>query len=155
MIANSAELIRDYLQVAHLAGLAISEADLLYERLAAPHRPPTLPKDKQAVYIFSLAAAPHTVLKVGKAGAKSGARFSSQHYKPGRARSNLARSLTLSPDKWPQLGIASLNKDNVAAWIYANTEREHFFLPAAHGTLALSLLEVFVQCRLNPLFEGG
>jgi hypothetical protein len=50
------------------------------ERLSAPHVPPTkLPHGKIAVYVFS--KGPY-VLNVGKAGAKSQTRYTSQHHNP-------------------------------------------------------------------------
>jgi hypothetical protein len=40
------------------------------------------------------------------------------------------------------------------AWIERNTSRFHVFLPTRAGAPALSLLEAFLQCRLQPVFEG-
>lgn len=37
------------------------------------------------------------------------------------------------------------------AWILDNTTRVNFIIPSRYGVFALSLLEVFVQCRLNPM----
>jgi hypothetical protein len=50
--------------------------------------------------------------------------------------------------------VDALNEATVGAWIERNTARLHVFLPSPLGALPLSLLEAFVQCRLNPTFEG-
>jgi hypothetical protein len=50
--------------------------------------------------------------------------------------------------------VESLGEVTVGAWIQQNTTRLHLFLPTATGVNVLSLLEAFVQCRLNPVFEG-
>ena len=50
--------------------------------------------------------------------------------------------------------IERLNEATVGAWIERNTTRLHVFLPTPIGALPLALLEAFIQCRLNPTFEG-
>lgn len=76
--------IDDFRTVARLAGVELSNDSISVEYLSAPHLPPTkLPLVKMAVYVFSKGP---EVLKVGKVGAKSQARYTSQHYNPGSAR---------------------------------------------------------------------
>jgi hypothetical protein len=53
------------------------------------------------------AAGPNRVLKVEKVGANRAARFCSQHYLPGSAGSNLAKSLLNERVLWAYLGIES------------------------------------------------
>lgn len=153
-------LIADFIQVAALAGIIITAQDVEYEILPAPHtRPKKLPVGKMAVYVFCTA---DKCLKVGKVGMKSHARFTSQHYSPGSAKSNLAKSLL--NDK-TSVGVSSLffladdvtdlSENNVGTWIAQNTTRYHFYLDEARPRLLLSLLEVFLHCRLQPIFEGG
>ena len=149
---DSEGLIQDFVQVARLSGFDIEAGDIVHEVLPAPHRPPALPKGKQAVYVFSLAACGGIVLKVGKAGPKSNARFQSQHYKPNRGRSTLARSLLSSKENWTRLGTESMDEETVGSWMKKNLDRDHFYLAANKGDLLLSLLEIFLQCRLDPLF---
>jgi hypothetical protein len=68
-------LIADFCKVAALAGVPVSESDILYESLSAPHiRPKRLPAGKKGVYVFASAT---RCLKVGKVGPKSAARFTS------------------------------------------------------------------------------
>jgi hypothetical protein len=57
-----------------------------------PHKRKPLPEGKMAVYTFFWEG---RCLKVGKAGPNSGARYTSQHYLPGKSKSNLADSILL------------------------------------------------------------
>jgi len=52
---------------------------------------------------------------------------------------------------WQQLGISAADESTVGDWLRANTNRDHFYLS---GSRLTHLLEAFLQCRLNPLFEG-
>jgi hypothetical protein len=90
-------------------------------------------------------------LKVGKVGDKSHARFTSQHYMPGSSNSNLAKSLLKVKIK---LQLPTLSEENVGEWIERHTDRVNVFIPRSFGIPILSLLEVFMQCRLTPMFEG-
>ena len=154
MITDAKTLIADFVQVAHIAGFEIDESEIAHKRLLAPHHPPSLPKGKQAVYTFSLASVPDLVLKVGKAGPRSNARYKSQHYDSRRAKSTLASSLLNTPNQWGLLQIKDINENNVGAWIRKHTDRDDFLIPSSYGPLLLSLFEVFLQCRLQPIFEG-
>jgi len=158
MTLEPTEIVDAFLHVAALAHLQLASAHVRYELLPAPHRRPTsLPPGLQAVYAFLLG---ERCLKVGKAGPKTQARFTSQHY-GFNAPSTLAKSILanaqplaalLPPERRSE--VATLNDAKVGAWIEHNTARLHIFLPTPAGTLALGLLEAFVQCRLNPVFEG-
>src|SRR5712672_3281759 len=77
--------------VAQLAGVSIHPAVIQSEFHDAAHRPPTsLPQGQMAVYGFFWDG---VWLKIGKAGAQSQARYTSQHYNPASAPSTLAASL--------------------------------------------------------------
>lgn len=142
-------LLDDFRKVVALAGVALPPAALSLETLPAPHKPPsTLPSGKMAVYVFVWNG---RCLKVGKVGPKSQARFTSQHYSPASSNSNLAKSLVTSHGK---LGLSGISESNAGAWIKANVDRVNFFLSAECGIPVLTLLESFLQCRLNPVFEG-
>ncbi len=101
-----------------------------------------------AVYVFVWSG---RCLKVGKVGPKSQARFTSQHYRPASSNSNLAKSLVAGHEK---LGLSDITDSNVGAWIKGNVDRVNFLLSAECGIPTLTLLESFLQCRLNPFFEG-
>ena len=156
MIEQS-ELIDTFLQVAHLAHVQLAASDVRGELLPAPHkRPASLPPSSEAVYAFLLG---DRCLKVGKAGPKTQARFTSQH--GFNAPSTLAKSILkypghvaalMPPARQPEL--EALGESSVGAWIERNTSRFHVFLPTSAGALALSLLEAFLHCRLRPVFEG-
>lgn len=154
MIANPQALIEDFIHVAKLAGLTIGKADLTHNNLPAPHTPRPLPNGKQAVYVFSLPVPSSLVLKVGKVRTNSNARFQFQHYNPQSAKSNLAKSLLLAEDRWGQIGVLALNESNVGEWLKTNVDRDHFFIGAEHDHYSLDLLEIFLQCRLRPIFEN-
>lgn len=142
-------LIDDFLKVAALAGRTLCAADIEVEVLNAPHRPPTrLPPGKMAVYLFSYGP---TVLKIGKAGPKSNARYTNQHYGAGRAPSTLAASLVKGCG---ELGIGELTNESVGYWIRTNTDRLNFIMKTECGVPTLTLLESFLHCRLKPCFEG-
>jgi hypothetical protein len=146
---STSELVFDFSQAAMLAGISIPIGDIVIEQWPAPHCPPTiLPRGLQAIYVFLYSG---QCLKVGKVGAKSSARYCSQHYGVGRAPSTLAKSLIKHQSR---LGLTHLDVSCVADWIRKNTDRVNFLFPAKYGPLALSLFEAFVQCRLKPLLEG-
>jgi hypothetical protein len=98
-----------------------------HEFLRAPHRSKALRAGFGAVYAFALGrhheslAGAGMVLKVGKVGPNSNARFQSQHY-GFSARSTLARSLVGYPIVWPWLGISHLDAHDVKPWMLANLD---------------------------------
>jgi hypothetical protein len=145
-------LINDFFAAAKLAGFSINAQDIRHEFL--PARAECRPNASCAVYVFSLKSQPQVVLKVGQVGPNSGPRFVYQHYNPKSSGSNLAKSLLGAPTTWRRLACATLlQEDNVGDWLKENTDRDHFFVLSNDASLT-SLLEVFVQCRLRPLFEG-
>ena len=142
-------LLDDFRKVVALAGVSLPATALTFETLPAPHKPPSvLPSGKMAVYVFVWDG---RCLKVGKVGPKSQARFTSQHYSPASSNSNLAKSLVAGHGK---LGLSGITESNVGAWIKTNVDRVNFLLSAECGIPVLTLLESFLQCRLNPVFEG-
>ena len=152
------ELKASVLQVATLAAVELPVAGVRLELLPAPHRPPgALPQGTQAVYAFLLGDG---CLKVGKAGPKTQVRFTSQHY-GCHAPGTLARTLLTYHSVAAMLlprerahELAGLTEASVGAWLAKNTSRLHLFMPAAAGGLVLTLMEGFMQCRLQPVFEG-
>ncbi len=154
MISNPKSLLDDYIHVAKLSGMSISKKDIIHQQLLAPHKPSNLPTGKQAVYIFSFPLPSALVLKIGKVGPNSNARFQSQHYNPKSSQSNLANSLLKNPAVWKKQGIQSPNERNIQAWIKRYVDRDNFLIPSSKDKLLLSLFEIFLQCRLQPYFEG-
>lgn len=155
---NPEELVDAFVEAAHLAGVKIERREVRSEVFPAPHRrPSSLPAGAQAIYSFLFGDA---CLKVGKAGPKTQARFTSQHY-GGNAPSTLAQSIIR--DKSPLLRlvqsgarreIEELTIASAGHWIEQNTVRFHIFLPAAAPSCALALAEAFAQCKLRPIYEG-
>jgi hypothetical protein len=140
--------VADFRSVASLAGEPLGEADLVFEFHEAPHLPPSkLPVAKMAIYGFW---AEGRWLKIGKVGANSQARYTSQHYNSNSARSTLAESLLVCPDFGPQFGgqVAAV-KD----WIKARCHRVNILVPSTHSYELLSLFEAFLHARLWPRYE--
>ena len=154
MISEPESLISDFIRISAISGLDIDRSEVQHECLFAPHKPSSLPSGKQAVYVFSLSSPNHSVLKVGQAGPKSNARFQSQHYDPQRAKSTLAAALLKNKSSLGFLIETELTDENVGSWIRTNTDRDHFLLDEAWSKVTLSLLEVFLQAKLRPMFEG-
>jgi len=141
--------IADFLSVAKLSGVLISEKDVEIEVLNAPHQPPkVLPNKKMAIYIFFHGT---ECLKIGKVGPKSQARYTSQHYNPNSSNSNLAKSIL--KDK-SMSNIKGISEDNVGKWIKTKTDRINIIVSDKLGISTLTLFEVFLQCRLKPRYEG-
>ena len=139
----------DFRTVAQLAGVDLSSDDVRVELLPAPHVAPTrLPSGMMAVYVFSHAG---EVLKVGKVGPNSQARYTSQHYNAGSAMSTLAGSLMADSERY---GLSDMERSDIGPWIKANIDRVNFLLKAQLGIPVLTLLESFLQCRLRPRYEG-
>lgn len=143
-----AAIADDFVKAAALAGLEVPRADIEVVCLPAPHRPPSsLPAGKLAVYVFMY---DDRCLKVGKAGPNSAARYCSQHY-GFNAPSTLAKSILKHRS---DIGVSGLTEQSAKDWICRHTTRLDFLMPSRHGVFALSLLEAFIHCRLQPEFEG-
>lgn len=126
MTWNPDLLLEDFHRVAGMAGVSLALDAIAIERCPAPHVPPkTLPPGTMAVYVFSFG--PH-VLKVGKVGPNSAARYTAQHYNAGSAKSTLAASLIKHGER---IGVAGLNETNVPGWIREHTDRVNFILDAS------------------------
>ncbi len=155
-------LVVDFGEAASRAGVAGWPCTIRTEVRRAPHAPPALPRDFAAVYVFALSrdagsrapAGAGAVLKVGRVGPNSGARFTSQHYSPASARSTLAGSLLRYRVMWPWLAVESLDAGNVKEWMTNNLDRFHFFVPAGHEAVVAEL-EVYVRARVGSIFEGA
>jgi len=91
------------------------------------------------------------VLKVGKVGPNSDARFRSQHYTTS-GRSTLARSLLAHRILWPWLGISQLDEATVKPWMLSNLDRMHMYVPAS-SLPVLAALEMYVRARIGSIFE--
>lgn len=149
MTVEIAELEKEFIKVAGLAGVSLSADDLIVESLCAPHKSPSrLPDGKMAVYVFCHGS---RVLKIGRVGPNSKARYTSQHYNPKATGSTLAGSILMHG---PEIGIHGVTEADVGDWIRANTDRYNFLLDSGYPNRLLTLLESFLQCKLDPCFEG-
>ena len=141
-------VVPNFIKVAALAGVSLRESEIREEILRCPHRPVGLPTGQMAVYVFLHEG---RALKVGKAGPNSDARFRSQHYNVGSAQSTLAASILQNPES---IGRESIEASLVGQWIKENTERRNYYIRKDLGVHLLTLLEAYIQCSLNPVFEG-
>lgn len=115
MTWNPDLLLEDFRRVAGMAGVSLAPDAIAIDRRPAPHVPPKpLPPGKMAVYVFAFG---QHVLKVGKVGPNSAARYTAQHYNAGSAKSTLAASLIKHGER---IGVAGLNETNVPGWIREN-----------------------------------
>lgn len=143
------EALDAFRAVAHLAGSPMESADFRNEFLDAAHKAPAvLPAGYMAIYGFCQNG---VWLKIGKAGAQSQARYTSQHYNPGSAPSTLAASLLRDATLVESQGF---DKERPGNWIKMNCCRCNILLAAKHGKPVLSLLEAFLHVRLKPRYEG-
>lgn len=145
------EQLRDeFLCIAKLGKIEVKSSLICIQHSKPKHKPASvLPEGKIAVYIFYIEG--KCVLKVGKAGPKSGARYSYQHYGIPKNGSTLAKSLLADEDAKRKHGFT---KEDVGNWIKAKTKRVNFLLDDKDYGPVLNLFEAFVHCRLNPVYEG-
>ena len=143
------ELLDDFLIASKSGKIEIPPNVICIQELLMPHERPTLPQGKMAVYVFSTETC---VLKVGKVNPGSGLRYKYQHYNPKGANSTLAKSL-LADKNVCQRG--NLSEKNICDWIQKNTDRVNFLIDEDIDQFVLSLLEAFLQCRLQPIYEGS
>lgn len=161
MLIAPDELIKDFGNAGSAAGTDGWPCEMRGEILSAPHRPPSsLPAGFGAVYAFALLASATApagggrVLKVGKAGPNSSARFTSQHYSPASARSTLAGSIIKYPILWPWLGISAEDAVNIRSWMTANLDRIHIFVRQPSPEF-LTTVELYVRARIGSVYEGS
>ena len=143
------QLLDDFLAAAKRGRIEISPDAIDFEILNMPHMPPSrLPNRKVAVYIFS---DKERVLKVGQVGPNSQPRYMSHHYNPKSSGSNLSKSLLTDEHAVQKY---NLSQETVGEWIKGNTDRVNFIIDVDYYGPVLNLFEAFVQCRLNPVYEG-
>jgi hypothetical protein len=146
---NTNEILGNLIEVLRLAGIAYNNGDIEIEDLGVPHLPPkTIPEGKMAVYSFFYNG---KALKVGKAGPKSKARYTSQHYSAGSAPSTLAASLENEPEK---IGLRKPDVANSKEWLKKNTQRINFIINSSLGVDVLNLVEAFLIAKFSPVYEG-
>jgi hypothetical protein len=161
VLIDPEELIRDFDYAASVASTAGWPCEMKAEVLRAPHEAPKrLPSRFGAVYAFamrsssSVPAGSGRVLKVGKVGVNSAARFTSQHYLHGSAQSTLAGSILKYPILWPWLGITERDAANIKGWMLSNLDRMHIFVRDPSREF-LTTVELYVRARIGSVYEGS
>ena len=123
------------------------------------HNPTTLQTGWCGVYVFMNESC---CFKVGKAGAKSKARWNSHHYNLDETTpSTLPKSIMKHREEFKRQypankhrEIDTLSKANIQNWIKNNMSRIEFLIKDNGDSFALGLLEALAQYRLKPIFEG-
>jgi len=139
--------LENFLQALKLTGINLAMDDLILNDLGCPHEPRGLPDGMMAVYAFQFQG---QYLKIGKAGARSNARFRHQHYSANGAGSTLAKSLLNDPD----FSRYALTEEHIESWIKQNVWRQDILLQADKGPFVLNFLEAFLHCAYQPKYEG-
>jgi hypothetical protein len=139
--------VAKFIEAIALTGITVPPKKIVVRDLGCPHKPTPLPGGKMAVYCFRLG---DTVLKIGKVGPNSSARFQTQHYLPGSSRSNLAKSLVAdkSGPCW------RMKEGKIGAWMKRRLHRTDILLASDLPIGVLSFLESFLQCLYAPKYEG-
>jgi hypothetical protein len=133
-----------------LADVHVNPHQIKTDDWGCPHTPKPLPEDKMAVYTFFWEG---RCLKVGKAGPNSGARYTSQHYLPGKSKSNLADSI-LSDAVFLRHLPDSPDRNNIGDWLKRKTRRINLLLDETLGPFVLNFAEAFLQVCFKPEYEG-
>jgi hypothetical protein len=123
------------------------------------HKPTTLQTGWCGVYVFMNE---NCCFKVGKAGAKSQARWNSHHYNLDETTpSTLPKSILKHKERFKNQFPAEihgeidlLSKTNIQDWIKNNLSRIEFLIKDSGDSFTLGLLEALVQYHLKPIFEG-
>jgi hypothetical protein len=137
-----------FIIVAELAGEPIRLNELQVEYCSAPHKAPSsLPMGKMAIYAFW---ANGEWLKIGQAGPKSAARYTSQHYSLNSSNSNLSKSLA---NDLRMKEVLIFDSQNPGQWVRASSCRVNILIPSNRRKELLSLLEAFLHARLRPRYE--
>jgi len=106
------EALDAFITVSALAGTPLTQDSWQLQFSPAPHEKPTsLPAGKMAIYGFWGDGA---WLKIGMAGAKSQARYTSQHYYADSAPSTLSKSLLNDPH---MESVAGFEREKPGGWI--------------------------------------
>lgn len=143
-----AEEFKDIIsQVSKCLGRELNMTQIMIKDRGVPHNPPKWEKGMMAVYTFSYKG---HFLKIGKAGQKSKARFTNQHYNPGSANSTLAASILRDSE----MSYLNLDENSVGDWIKNNCRRIDVMIPVEMGIFALELVESIFHFKYEPKYEG-
>ena len=130
-------------------GDKLKKEDYYIEDMGCPHnQPKKLPEGYSAIYIFVYETVDnYEYFKIGKANAKSNARYTSQHY-GFNATSTLAKSLC-NDNQFISLGI---NEQNVKLWMLNNLHRINILIKSNNAIT--ELVEAVLHYAFRPRDEG-
>lgn len=152
MIINDITHTMEYVEeITRNLGCALPEKSYYIKDEGCLHATHSLPKGYAAVYIFAYETDKGCeYLKIGKANANSGPRFSSQHY-GFSAQSTLAKSIC--NDK--EFLLMGINRNNVKEWMLNNLHRINIFIKADQGKSITELVEAILHYKYHPRYEGN
>jgi len=152
IIDNVREKMKYLEKITKDLGDALLPSNYYIEDMGCPHRQPSrLPEGHAAIYIFVYGdEAKYEFLKIGKANAKSGAWFISQHY-GFSAPSTLAKSLC-ADEEFLRAGVSDIN---VKAWMLNNLHRINIYIKTDQGKAVTELVESVLHYTFRPRYEGN
>lgn len=152
MIVDDIKHTMEYIEkVTQELGYSLPKKSYYFEDAGCPHRQSSLPKGYAAIYIFVYESEVKCeYLKIGKANAKSNARFSSQHY-GFNAKSTLAKAIC-GDDEFCKMGI---NQENIKEWMLNNLHRVNIFISTEQGKATTELVEAMLHYKFRPKYEGN
>lgn len=135
------------------------ECSAVFMEMGKGHIPSTLKRTEKGVYVFLYG---NYCFKVGKAGAKSQARWNSHHYNLDKTTpSTFPKSIKKDINRFKRFfpvekhtEIDNLSSENVKKWIQDNISRMEFKISSLESDYALHFLEALLQFRLMPEYEG-
>lgn len=151
MIIDEIKLKMEYIEeITQCLGDKLEKDNYYIEDMGCPHiQPKKLPDGYSAIYIFIYENVNnYEYLKIGKANAKSNARFTSQHY-GFSAISTLAKSLC-NDKEFISLGV---NEQNVKLWMQNNLHRVNILVKSNKATT--ELIESVLHYAFRPRYEGN
>ena len=153
MIIDEIKSTMEYIEeITKKLGDVITKDDYYIEDMGCPHKQPTqLPSGYAAIYMFVYGNdTEYEFLKIGKANAGIGVRFTSQHY-GFDAISTLAKSICFDKE-FQNKGVAP---NNVKEWMLNNLRRINIYIKTSCGMKATEFVEALMHYKFNPRFEGS
>ena len=156
--AELESLIQVCLEVSKLAGRAISRDQIEEDWQNAPHKKPS-EDQMRFIYIFMLPN--NEPLKVGMSAFAGRHTELGHQYRPGKG-GTLAHAILRCKKKIMDhcptdmhSELDQLGEGRIESWMVNKLDLIKFRFEKNVDPMAIALLEVFLQCKLNPVFEGA
>ena len=137
-------------------GKTIDLDKMIFEYQPMGHNTPKFNNGNMYIYSFWFDGE-NVPLKIGKAGSKSKARYTSQHYNKNSTKSCLAKSIAADTAFCNKHNI-NANTDALKKWIHANCHRLNIIMPydpsSGYDMFTLELIEAILHNMYPPKYEG-